>query len=266
MSNETTSAVAAGAKILAITSGKGGVGKTFVAANLAAALVRRGKKVLLLDADLGLANLDIIFNLRPTVTLHDVLTGRATLDEAVLMAPCGIALLPAASGLVEYSRLTGEVQDELRAVIADLGRRYDYVLLDTGAGISDLVLFTASLAQDVLVVVTPEPTSIADAYGTVKILAMLQKRQDFRIVINQVKNATEGGRIASQLQTVANRFLTTQLGMELKLQHMGDIPLDPAVPDAVRKRKLLLEVLPGAPAARAVTALAAALDAVSSSW
>jgi flagellar biosynthesis protein FlhG len=107
------------------------------------------------------------------------------------------------------------------------------------------------------------PTSIADAYGTVKILAMLQKRQDFRIVINQVKNATEGGRIASQLQTVANRFLTTQLGMELKLQHMGDIPIDPAVPDAVRKRKLLLEVLPGAPAARAVTALAAALEAAS---
>ena len=122
------------AKILAVTSGKGGVVKTFVAANLAVALVRRGRKVLLLDADLGLANLDIVLNLRTTGTLHDVLTGSATIDDVVVQAPCGIAVLPAASGLIEYSRLTGDVQDELRAVIADLGRRYDYVLLDTGAG------------------------------------------------------------------------------------------------------------------------------------
>jgi flagellar biosynthesis protein FlhG len=248
------------AKILAVTSGKGGVGKTFVCANLAAALVRRGRKVLLLDADLGLANLDIVLNLHPKMTLHDVLTGRATVDDAVLVAPCGVAVLPAASGLVEYSRLTGEVQDELRTVITDLGRRYDYLMLDTGAGISDIVLFTASLAQDVLVVATPEPTSIADAYATVKILAMLQKREDFRLVFNQVRNTSEGGKLARQLQGVVDQFLKSQLGGGIRLQHLGDIPLDPAVPDAVRKRSLLIEAMPGAPAAKSIVAIAAALD------
>lgn len=250
----------AGAKILAVTSGKGGVGKTFVAANLALALVRRGLKVLLLDADLGLANLDIVLNIHPTKTLHDVLTGTAAIDEAVMRAPCGVAVLPAASGLIEYSRLTGDVQDELRTVIAELGRRYDYLLLDTGAGISDIVLFTASLAQDVLVVATPEPTSIADAYATIKILAMLQKREDFRLVLNQVKTPTEGRRLACQLQEVVDRFLKPQLGAAIKLHHLGDIPFDPLVPDSVRKRKLLLDGTPGAPAAISVVAIAAALE------
>jgi flagellar biosynthesis protein FlhG len=252
---------AARAKILAVTSGKGGVGKTFVAANLAVALVRRGRKVLLLDADLGLANLDIVLNLHPTGTLHDVLTGRATIDDVVVQAPCGIAVLPAASGLIEYSRLTGDVQDELRAVIADLGRRYDYLLLDTGAGISDIVLFTASLAQDILVVATPEPTSIADAYATIKVLAMLQKRAQFRLVLNQVRNTTEGGKLAHQLQGVADRFLKPQLGAAIRLQHLGDIPYDSSVPDSVRKRRLLLEGMPAAPAAQSIVAIAAALEA-----
>ena len=271
MNNITTLATAAdraatnpprtpGAKILAITSGKGGVGKTFVAANLALALVRRGRKVLLLDADLGLANLDIVLNIRPSKTLHDVLTGQATIEEVVMRAPCGVEVLPAASGLIEYSRLTGNVQDELRTVIAELGQRYDYLLLDTGAGISDIVLFTASLAQDVLVVATPEPTSIADAYATIKILAMLQKRADFRLVINQVRNATEGGKLARQLQGVVDRFLMSQLAMEIRLHHLGDIPYDPLAPESVRKRKLLLDGNPGAPAAKALVVIAAALE------
>jgi flagellar biosynthesis protein FlhG len=255
-----TAVRSAGAKILAVTSGKGGVGKTFVAANLALALVRRGRKVLLLDADLGLANLDIVLNIHPTKTLHDVLTGSATIDEVVMRAPCGVAVLPAASGLVEYSRLTGDVQDELRTAIAELGRRYDYLLLDTGAGISDIVLFTASLAQDVLVVATPEPTSIADAYATIKILSMLQKREDFWLVLNQVKKASEGGRLARQLQGVVDRFLNPQLGAEIRLHHLGDIPFDPLVPDSVRKRKLLLDGVPGAPAALSIVAIAAALE------
>jgi flagellar biosynthesis protein FlhG len=251
----------AGAKILAVTSGKGGVGKTFVAANLGVALVRRGRKVLLLDADLGLANLDIMFDLHPKGTLHDVLTARATIDDVVLQALCGIVVLPAASGLIEYSRLTGDMQDDLHAVIADLGRRYDYLLLDTGAGISDIVLFTASLAHDALVVATPEPTSIADAYATIKILAMLQKRAHFRLILNQVRNATEGGKLAHQLQGVADRFLSSQLGTGIRLQHLGDIPLDAAVPDSVRKRTLLLEGMPAAPAAKSIVAIAAALEA-----
>ncbi len=248
------------ATILAITSGKGGVGKTFVSANLGAALVKAGRKVLLLDADLGLANLDIVLGLQPKVTLHDVLTGQSSIDSAILQAPGGLAVMPAASGLVEYSRLTGEVQDELRNVIAELGRRYDYLLLDTGAGISDIVLFTASLAQDVLIVATPDPTSIADAYATIKVLAMLQKRSEFKLVFNQVRSQRDGRALAEQLQGVVGRFLQTQVGAAISLQHLGDIPFDVSVRDAVRRRQLLLEGFPGAPAAKAIVEIAQAME------
>lgn len=248
------------ATVLAVTSGKGGVGKTFVSANLGAALVRGGRNVLLLDADLGLANLDIVLGLHPKHTLHDVLTGKVSIDGAVMEAPGGMAVMPAASGLIEYSRLTGDVQDELRTVIADLGRRYDYVILDTGAGISDIVLFTASLAQDVIVVATPEPTSIADAYATIKVLAMLQKRTTFRLVLNQVRSRKEGQALAQQLQGVVTRFLQPQLGAAITLQHLGDIPTDLSVKDAIRRRQLLLHAFPGAPAAKALISLAAAIE------
>jgi flagellar biosynthesis protein FlhG len=248
------------ARILAITSGKGGVGKTFVAANLAAALVKRGRRVLVLDADLGLANLDIILNLYPKATLHDVLTGKCGLDEIVLAAPGGFSVLPAASGLVEYSRLTSDVQDDLRRIIDDLGRRYDYLLLDTGAGISDLVLYTASLAEEVLIVATPEPASIADAYATIKVLALMQQRTSLRLVFNQARNVAEGSKLADQLQQVVARFVNVQVANPVKLDYLGQIPSDPAVSEAARKRQLLFVRAPEAPASKAVAALAEALD------
>ena len=173
------------ARITAITSGKGGVGKTFVSANLAAAFAQRGEKVLVLDADLGLANLDVVLNLVPKITLHHVFTGQHTLAEATLPAPGGFSVLLAGSGMVEYSRLTPEVRDKLIEVIETVKPLYDRVLLDTGAGISDVVLYTVSLADEVLVVATPEPTSLTDAYATVKVLANTQGRRHIRMVCNQ---------------------------------------------------------------------------------
>jgi flagellar biosynthesis protein FlhG len=248
------------ARILAVTSGKGGVGKTFVAANLAAALSKRGRRVLVLDADLGLANLDVILNLYPKATLHDAMSGKCSIEEIVLAAPGGFWILPAASGLVEYSRLTGDVQDNLRQIIDALSRQYDYLLLDTGAGISDLVLYTASLAEEVLVVATPEPASIADAYATIKVLATMQQRTSIKLVFNQAKNAAEAQKLAQQLQQVVDRFVNTQLATALKLEHLGHIPSDPAVRAAARKRRLLFVETPEAPASKAVAALAQALD------
>jgi len=248
------------ARILAITSGKGGVGKTFVAANLAAALASRGRRVLVLDADLGLANLDIILNLYPKVTLHDVMSGQCSIEDAVLAAPGGFWILPAASGLVEYSRLTSDVQDDLRKIIDGLRNQYDYLLLDTGAGISDLVLYTASLAEEVLVVATPEPASIADAYATIKVLAMMQQRSAVKLVFNQARDAAEGRKLAAQLQQVVGRFVNTQVAKPVKLEHLGQIPDDPAVTGAARKRKLLFVESPQAPASKAMAALAQALD------
>lgn len=246
-------------RITAITSGKGGVGKTFVAANLAAALARQGQRVLVLDADLGLANLDVVLNLFPKLTLHDVFSGRATLADAIVPAPGGFSVLLAGSGMVEYSRMTPEVREQLQRVVDEVAPRYDQVLLDTGAGISDVVLYTVSLAQQVLVVATPEPTSLTDAYATIKVLASTQGRRLVKLVVNQVRRPGEGRTVRQQLQQVVDRYVNPTLDAPVQLDLLGEVPADPAVRDAVLRRQLLMETLPGAPAAVAMGALAARL-------
>ena len=248
------------ARIMAITSGKGGVGKTFLSANLAAALARRGERVLVLDADLGLANLDVLLNLHPKITLHDVFTGKVQLEDAILPAPGGFSVLLAGSGLVEYSRLTPEVREQLLGIIDAIAPRFDHILLDTGAGISDVVLYAVSLADDVIVLATPEPTSMTDAYATIKLLATQQQRREMRVVVNQVGRLGEARTICGQLQLVVDRFVTPLLppgsGAPV-LELIGEVPLDPAVRESVQKRRLLLEILPGCAAAQAVEAIAA---------
>lgn len=243
-------------KVVAVTSGKGGVGKTFVSANLAAALAKRGLRVLVLDADLGLANLDVVLNLYPKTTLHDVFTGKAKLEDAIIKAPGGFSVLLAGSGMVEYSRLTPEVRNEFLNIMTGLVPHYDIVLLDTGAGISDVVLFAVSLASEVIVVASPEPTSLTDAYATIKVLVGQQKRQVIRMVINQTARLGDGRAITVQLQQVLDRFVVTEPGRPIKLVHMGDIPADTAVRQAVMRRQLLVQTAPGCPASLAVTQLA----------
>ena len=250
------------ARIIAITSGKGGVGKTFMSANLAAALARRKLRVLVLDADLGLANLDVVLNLHPKITLHDVFTGKSHLEDAILPAPGGFSVLLAGSGLVEYSRLTPQVREQLVGIIDTVAPRFDIILLDTGAGISDVVLYSVSLADEVLIVATPEPTSMTDAYATIKVLATHQRRRAIGIVVNQVSRVGEGRAIRGQLQLVVDRFVTAMLPAgetAPKLDLVGEVPLDGAVREAVQKRQLLLEALPGAPAARAIEIVATRL-------
>lgn len=249
------------ARITAVTSGKGGVGKTFVSANLATALARRGERVLVLDADLGLANLDVVLNLFPKITLHDVFTGKHTLDEAVLPAPGGFSVLLAGSGMVEYSRLTPEVREQLLSVIEAVTPRFDRVLLDTGAGISDVVLFTVSLADDVLVVATPEPTSLTDAYATIKVLATTQQRREVQLLVNQANRPGEGKVIRGQLQQVVDRYVSPGAGGPVKLELVGEVPIDPAVREAVQRRQLLLEAFPGSAAARAMGVVAQKIGA-----
>lgn len=243
-------------KVLAVTSGKGGVGKTFVSANLAAAMAKRGLKVLVLDADLGLANLDVVLNLYPKITLHDVFTGKAKLEEAIIRAPGGFSVLLAGSGMVEYSRLTPEVRDDFLRIMTGLVPHYDVVLLDTGAGISDVVLFAVSLASEVLVVATPEPTSLTDAYATIKVLVGQQKRKTIRMVINQTARLGDGRAITVQLQQVLDRFVASEPGKAVKLVHMGDIPADNSVRQAIMRRQLLMQTMPGSAAAMAIVQLA----------
>jgi flagellar biosynthesis protein FlhG len=247
-------------KVLAITSGKGGVGKTFVSANLAAALAKLGQRVLVLDADLGLANLDVVLNLYPKITLHDVFTGKAKLEDAIVRAPGGFSVLLAGSGMVEYSRLTPEVRDDFLRIMAGLVPHYDVVLLDTGAGISDVVLFAVSLASEVVVVATPEPTSLTDAYATIKVLVGQQKRQTIRMVINQTARLGDGRAITVQLQQVLDRFVPTEPGRPIKLVHMGDIPSDVTVRQAIMRRQLLMQTSPSCPAAMAISQLALKLE------
>jgi flagellar biosynthesis protein FlhG len=254
----TASATTPRGRITAITSGKGGVGKTFLSANLAAALTVRGERVLVLDADLGLANLDVILNLEPKLTLHDVFTARCELDEAILAAPGGFSVLLAGSGLVEYSRLTPDVREQLERVIRTVAPRFDRVLLDTGAGISDVVLYAVSLADEVLVLATPEPTSMTDAYATIKVLVTQQRRRSIRLVVNQVSHAGEGRAIRNQLQLVVDRFVapTVPFGEPLTLEFLGEIPTDANVRETVQRRRLLLDAMPGTAAARSILGVA----------
>jgi flagellar biosynthesis protein FlhG len=247
-------------KVVAVTSGKGGVGKTFVSANIAAALAKLGNKVLVLDADLGLANLDVVLNLYPKITLHDVFTGKAKLEEAIIRAPGGFSVLLAGSGMVEYSRLTPEVRDDFLRIVSGLIPHYDVVILDTGAGISDVVLFAVSLASEVIVVATPEPTSLTDAYATIKVLVGQQKRQTIRMVVNQTARLGDGRAITVQLQQVLDRFVTAEPGKAVKLVHMGDIPADVSVRQAIMRRQLLMQATPGCPAALAISQLALKLQ------
>jgi flagellar biosynthesis protein FlhG len=243
-------------RITAVTSGKGGVGKTFVAANLAAALARQGQRVLVLDADLGLANLDVVLNLFPKITLHDVFSGNAKLEDAILPAPGGFSVLLAGSGMVEYSRMTPEVREQLLKVIEEVAPRYDHVLLDTGAGISDVVLFTVSLAGDVIVVATPEPTSLTDAYATIKVLATTQGRRALHLVVNQARRPGDGRTVRQQLQQVVDRYVSPALDAPVQLDLLGEVPSDPAVRESVLKRELLLEHLPGTPASMGIVGVA----------
>ncbi len=247
--------------IVAVTSGKGGVGKTFVSANLAAALARGGRKVLVLDADLGLANLDVVLNLFPKITLPDVFTKKSTLADAILPAPGGFQVLLAGSGMVEYSRMTPEVRDQLQQVIDEVAPKFDHVLLDTGAGISDVVLYTVSLAGDVLVVVTPEPTSLTDAYATIKVLATTQGRRKVHLLVNQTRKLGEGRAVRQQLQQVVDRYVNPGLDSPVRLELLGDVPSDPAVRESVQRRQLLMESLPGAPAAMALVQVATKMAA-----
>ncbi|MCA9545676.1 MAG: MinD/ParA family protein [Myxococcales bacterium] len=233
----------------AITSGKGGVGKTSIVCNLALRLAARGRRVLLMDADLGLANVDIVLGLTPAANLARFFAGEAVLADLLVEAAPNLTVLPAASGVAEMTQLQDTQIQDLSDALDALEADFDVVFVDTGAGIGHNVRRFCAAVSTVLLVVTPEPTSVTDAYATLKVLSQDQGIRQFRLIINQAPDRKGALRVFRQLTEVADRFL------DVSLSFAGFVPRDPAVPAAVLERKPFVAVSPDAPAVAAIELL-----------
>jgi flagellar biosynthesis protein FlhG len=240
-------------QVISVASGKGGVGKTNVVANLGLALAREGKKVLVLDADLGLANLDVLLGLVPQWTIEHVLNGTKRLGEILLEGPGGIKILPASSGLPQLTALSEAQLLVLQDEIERLTQAYDVLLIDTAAGISSNVTFFASAAHEIIVVVSPEPTSLTDAYALMKVLSRRHREQRFRVLVNMVKHQREAIQVFRKLDRAAERFL------HLSLDAIGFIPQDDYLPLSVTEQRAVVDLFPKAPSSKAFLQLGAAV-------
>lgn len=252
---------ATGCRTLAVTSGKGGVGKSHLALNLAIAFAQLGRRVCLVDGNLGLGNLDLLCGLNGYWNLSHVVSGARQLDDILLPGPAGIHLIPGASGLADLADCPASVQRQLLLELQRLERNHDWLLIDTGTGIHQLVRQFIRAADDVLVVTTPEPTAVADAYATIKSVGVPllgQPDNALHVVVNQAESADQAQQILDRLQSTARTFLRRHV------HGAGWLPHDPAVPAAVRSRRPFLEQFPGSSAARAVVTLARQLDSASS--
>lgn len=230
-------------RVISITSGKGGVGKTNVSANMAYIMATRfGLRVLVLDADLGLGNMDVLFNIRPKYTLQDVLMGDRSLPEILVRGPGGILILPAASGVEEMTSLSRDQNLRLLEEFENLSSDLDVLLIDTGAGISENVLTFNLASRETVVVVTPEPTSRTDAFALMKVLFRRQADKPFLFLANMVRDRQEGVALFDLVSRVADSYLPG-----LSLSFAGHLPADPSLTQAVRAQKAIAEMLPGAP-------------------
>lgn len=236
-------------RVIAVTGGKGGIGKTSVAVNLATALARRGERVLLLDGDLGLANIDVMLGLTPRYTIEHVLSGERELSEILLPTRDGVQLIPAASGVARLARLDALQHATLVRAFATLPGAYDSLIIDTAAGIGESVRRFSEAAQHVVVVLRDEPTSLTDAYALIKVLSREHGVRRFQVLVNMTLPGGSGELLFRRLQRVTDRYLDAQLS------HLGDIPDDPHVSRAVRAQRALLEAFPNTLAARALREL-----------
>jgi flagellar biosynthesis protein FlhG len=242
-------------RVIAVTSGKGGVGKTNVTVNLAAAFAQAGRKPMILDADLGLANVDVVLGIAPQFNLSDVISGRRTLDEIVVKGPGGIAVIPAASGVQSMAELGPAEHAGLIRAFSDLATETDLLLVDSAAGISDAVISFCRAAQEVLIVVCDEPASMTDAYALIKLLNREHGMRCFRIVANMVAGPGEGRKLFEKMINVADRFLD-----EVILDYVGSIPHDEYLRKAVKKQRTVVDSYPRSPSATAFRQLARQIE------
>jgi len=237
-------------RVVAVTSGKGGVGKTNVTANLAVALAHLGRRVMVLDADLGLGNLDVLLGLTPSFSLADVLSGQRRLREVLVPGPGGITVLPAGSGFQNLTALSDHQIRELQSEMDELQEETDILLIDTGAGIGRNVTSFATMAQDIIVVAAPEPTSLTDAYALMKVLSTQYGERRFRLLVSMTRSPSDGQDVYRKLSLVAERFL------HISINFLGSIPFDPRLAEAVCQQRPLVELYPQSKAAQAFLGLA----------
>jgi flagellar biosynthesis protein FlhG len=233
-------------RVIAVTSGKGGVGKTNISVNLAASLSLAGQRVMLMDADLGLANVDVLLGLEPHFDLQHVISGEKSLDEIIVEGPLGIHVVPASSGVERMAELTSVEHASLISAFSELEQPIDVLIVDTAAGIADGVVSFAKACQEVIVVVCDEPTSLTDAYALIKVLSMRHGIKQFQILANMVKDESQGLNLYEKLLNTTDRFL------EVGLKYLGAVPFDEQLRQSVRAQKPVIEAYPRSPAAKAL--------------
>ncbi|MCK4864279.1 MAG: MinD/ParA family protein [Gammaproteobacteria bacterium] len=236
-------------RVITIASGKGGVGKTNVSVNLALALAATGKDVTILDADLGLANIDIMLGLHSTQNLSNVMNGECELEEILLEGPNGIKIIPASSGVKDMAEMSSAQHAGLVNAFSELTHNIDILLVDTAAGISDSVVSFSRAAQEVIVVVCDEPASITDAYALIKLLNKEQGIFKFHILANMVSGPQQGREVYDKLSKVSDRFL------DVALDYLGHVPYDEHLQKAVKRQKAVVEAFPRSRAAQAFQTL-----------
>jgi len=241
-------------KVVAVTGGKGGVGKTLAAVNLGAALAGLGRSTMLLDADFGLANVDVLLGMKTRLNLEHVMSGQCALEDIIQTASSGLRVVPATSGIVSMASLSRVQHAGLIGAFSQLLEPVDVLLVDTAAGLHDGVLTFSEAAQRVVVLVCDEPASLTDAYGLIKVLCRRQPGCRFEIVANRVESAAHGRELNEKLMRVCHRFLG------ITPTYLGYLPEDDYVRQAIRGQTTVVEAFPSSPAARAFQRLARAVD------
>lgn len=237
-------------RTLSVSSGKGGVGKTTIVCNLAVELAKLGRKVLILDGDLGMANVDILFGRRAGLTIDHVIKESCALEEVIFPLSPSISLIPGGSGIYGLTRMSQFDRQRILDQVNNLENKYDDLIIDTAPGIDENVLYLSSAAQEILVVVSPDPASLTDAYALIKVLNQRYRESRFSILANMVRDEQEGQFVYAKLADVAARFLC------VSLEYRGFIPNDLNLRQANRRSHLIVETQPSSPSARAIRDLA----------